>query len=128
MNKWIVGGVIAAVVVIGGLVFIMNQANAPSSDQPSGQVITVDTQVAIKNSAFTPRKITIKKGVTVTWTNQDSMSHNVVSDSDAPAGGPAKDAPLLGNGETFSHTYNTVGTFNYHCGPHSFKGTVEVVE
>lgn len=85
--------------------------------------------VIIENSAFTPARITVKKGTTVTWTNEDSMEHNVVSDDDAPAGGPPKTADLLSQGEVFSFKFDTVGTFPYHCTPHPFmQGTVEVVE
>ena len=37
------------------------------------------TSVAIANYAFTPQTLTVKAGTTVTWTNDDSVPHNVIS-------------------------------------------------
>lgn len=87
------------------------------------------TQVTIKNRAYSPAKVTIKKGTTVTWTNEDSMGHNVVTANAATGGGLPTTAQLLAKGEKFSHTFTEVGTFNYFCTPHpDMKGTVEVTE
>lgn len=87
------------------------------------------TQVTIKNRAYSPAKVTIKKGTTVTWTNEDSMGHNVVTANAATGGGLPTTAQLLAKGEKFSHTFTEVGTFNYSCTPHpDMKGTVEVTE
>lgn len=98
-------------------------------DNSSTPSESMTASVEIKSSSFTPASLTVKKGTTVTWTNKDSIGHNVVSDEDAPEGGPPKTADLLGQGEVFSFTFNTVGTFGYHCVPHPFmQGTVEVVE
>lgn len=109
----------------------MNTPSGTNSDNVpvnSGATST-SSSVTIENMAFSPSKITVKKGTTVTWTNKDDVGHSVVSDSDAPAGGPPKSAALFGNGGTFSFTYNTVGTFAYHCSAHPFmQGSVEVTE
>ena len=36
---------------------------------------------------------------------------------------------LLAKVESYSWTFNTVGTYTYHCSPHPYmKGIVEVVE
>lgn len=87
------------------------------------------TQVTIKNRAYSPAKITIKKGTTVTWTNEDSMGHNVVTANAATGGGLPTTAQLLAKGEKFSHTFTEVGSFDYFCTPHpDMKGTVEVTE
>ena len=86
-------------------------------------------QVVIQNRAFSPAKLTIKKGGQVTWINQDEVKHNVVADDEANSGGLPGDADLLAKGESYSHTFDAVGTFTYHCGPHpDMKGTIEVVE
>ncbi|MBC7764492.1 cupredoxin domain-containing protein [Microbacteriaceae bacterium] len=80
--------------------------------------------VAIENFNFAPTAITVKKGTTVTWTNNDSVKHNVVGDNlDALKG------PLLEKGKSYTYTFTTVGTFTYHCDPHPYmKGTVTVTE
>lgn len=99
-----------------------DQATPPPSPNPSNAAAT--KEVAIEDFAFTPATITVKKGTTVTWTNKDSVSHTVTGDSD---GGP--DSELFGNGESYSFTFNAVGTFAYHCAPHpQMTGTVIVTE
>jgi plastocyanin len=103
--------------------------NVPIDPNAANPGDSKTASVLIENSAFTPAKLTIKKGTTVTWTNNDNIGHNVVSDDDAPAGGPPKTADVFGQGEVFSFTYDSVGIFPYHCAPHPFmQGAVEVVE
>jgi amicyanin len=86
---------------------------------------TTTNTVTIQDMAFAPSSLTVKKGATITWVNKDSAQHNVVTDEGQPAGGPA--GPLLANGQTYSFTFNTAGTFKYHCQVHpSMHGTVIV--
>lgn len=85
--------------------------------------------IAIRDMSYSPSRLKITKGTKVTWTNNDTVGHNVVASVPSSSGGlPASNA-LFGRGETFSHTFETVGVFTYHCTPHPFmKGSVEVVE
>ena len=91
--------------------------------------ITVDippgaASPANSDNAYSPANITIKKGSTVTWLNQDSVKHTVTSDS-----GTTLNSPYFGQGETWSYTFNVVGKYSYHCIPHPWmKGTVTVVD
>lgn len=99
-----------------------NQATEPASED-SDQAVSTNS-VTISDFAFSPASITVKKGTTVTWTNQDSVAHTVTSDS-----GNMLDSPLFSEGETFSFTFNQTGTFTYHCTPHpQMKGTVVVTQ
>ncbi len=91
------------------------------------QTTTTQTQpqtynVEMKNFAFSPSTLTIKKGDTVVWTNRDSTQHTVTSDS-----GTELNSERLSQEETYSHTFNTQGTFSYHCTPHpSMNGKIIV--
>jgi len=77
--------------------------------------------VAIQGYAYSPSTLTIQKGANVTWKNEDSVQHDVVSDSSAFS------SPLLNRGETYTHQFNSAGSFSYHCSPHPFmKGTIIV--
>lgn len=77
--------------------------------------------IHISGFAFNPNTLTVSKGATVTWTNDDPSAHTIVSDSGAFSSGS------LGRGDTFSHTFTESGTFAYHCGVHpSMKGKVVV--
>lgn len=107
-----------------------NSANAPapSSTNPLPQQnSTANTSntsgVTIAGMAFSPATITVKKGTSVTWTNNDSVSHTVTGNN----GGP--NSSTLGNGQSYSFTFNTTGTFKYICAIHpSMTGTVIVTE
>jgi plastocyanin len=77
--------------------------------------------VTISNFAFSPETLPIKVGTKVTWTNNDSVTHTVTSDNGVFNSGS------LSPNATFSYTFNSAGTFNYHCSIHtSMKGTIIV--
>ncbi|HSW80299.1 MAG TPA: cupredoxin family copper-binding protein [Candidatus Saccharimonadales bacterium] len=104
-----------------------NMNMSPPPAQPSSSPNNQQTnKVTIDNFAFSPANITVKKGTAVTWTNNDSATHNV-KETDGKSGGPnSQDLP---NGQSYTFTFNTVGTFNYHCSIHpDMTGTVTVTE
>jgi len=83
-------------------------------------------KVNIKNYEFTPGKITVKKGTTITFENLDIAPHTVTVDDESIEGPKSK---LFGKGETFQYTFDEVGSFPYHCQPHPYmKGVIEVIE
>jgi len=95
----------------------------PSSSNSSTQPQSTNS-VSIVNMDFTPSSITVKKGTTVTWTNNDSVAHTVTADTNN-----AFDSGNLNPGKNFSHTFDTAGTFAYHCTYHSnMHGSVTVTE
>jgi plastocyanin len=99
-----------------------NSSSGSNNSQP-----TSANAVTISGFAFSPATMTVKKGTTVIWTNQDSASHSVIADSSDSAGGPS--SSLIAQGGTYSFTFNTVGTYAYHCGVHpDMKATVTVTE
>jgi plastocyanin len=57
-----------------------------------------------------PGTITVKAGQMVTWLNLSTSVHSVVSDSAAQP----FDSGGLGDGSTFSVTFQTPGTYHYH--------------
>jgi amicyanin len=141
-------GVIIALVLVGGLGFVIANNDSTSPDSPASQSGTdsnadltgtgSDSEaqpnekpaqsglVEISGSSYSPNKITVKKGATVTWTNLDSIEHDITPDNPSDE---FKQSELLKRGESYSVTFNTTGTYTYFCTPHSFmKGTVEVVE
>jgi plastocyanin len=79
------------------------------------------TTVSIKDFSFDPAGLTAKVGQEITWTNTGSATHTVTFD----AGGV--DSGSLSAGSTFKHTFDTAGTFTYHCSFHSaMQSTVTV--
>jgi plastocyanin len=82
-------------------------------------------QIAINISqfAYDPASAEVAKGDTVTWTNQDKVSHTVTADDGSFKSG------YLSNGQTFSHTFDQTGKFGYHCDVHPYmKGAISVIE
>jgi plastocyanin len=60
-------------------------------------------------------------GTTVTWTNNDSVTHTVTADAGA------FDSGALSPGHTYSFTFRTSGTYSYHCSIHrSMTATIIV--
>ena len=77
--------------------------------------------VVIKGFAFDPATLTVTKGTSVTWMNMDSAPHDVV------ATGNAFSSETLKNGQSYEHTFDETGTFEYKCGIHpSMSGKVVV--
>lgn len=94
---------------------------APASE--SSSVAATGNAVTIAHFQFSPQSITVKAGTTVTWTNNDSVSHTVTGDN----GGPGSSG--LSNGQSYSYTFTTPGTYTYHCTIHPMmKGTVVVTQ
>ena len=85
----------------------------PAAVEPPASVVQAHN-VEIKNFAFSPTVLTIKKGDSVAWINSDSAPHTVTSDSGNEIG-----SGTLPTGGTYSHTFNAAGTFEYHCSIHT---------
>jgi len=83
-----------------------------SSGDTSGDAGAAESAVDIKDFAFSPADLEVSVGTTVTWTNDDSATHTVTADDGS------FDSGDLANGATFSQTFDTAGTFTYHCAKH----------
>ncbi len=124
--------IVVVLVVVGAIVFLghrsqtaddsaVRQTDQPAANEQGGSAVT------ISDMAFSPSTVTVKKGTTVTWTNQDSVAHSVVSDTDSPNGG--LNSSTFAKGAQFSFNFTGAGTYKYHCGVHpSMTGTVVVTE
>lgn len=131
--------IIVLVVGVGILLYSNSQNNNSSTNNSSSSSISSDTSllnisssssqssskssILITNRLFSPSSITVPVGTTVTWTNQDSYSHNIVENTGAFNSG------LLSNGSTFSYTFTSAGTFNYNCSIHpDMTGSIVVTQ
>ena len=97
-----------------------NPGGNPGGGNPGGSNPGAN-DVWMQNNTFSPSTKTIAAGTTITWTNKESMNHNVTSNTGLFA------STTLGLGATFSYTFSTAGTFNYNCTLHSgMNGTIIV--
>jgi len=78
-------------------------------------------EILIQGMAFSPSTITFTAGTTITWTNKDGVPHTVTSNTGIFNSGS------IGSNGTYSHLFNTAGTFPYKCTIHpSMTATVVV--
>ena len=87
-----------------------------------GTPVTGVTHMNMQNFAYQMANIQVRVGTTVTWTNQDNAPHSVTFKNGM------KDSGLLSQGQSFSYTFNTSGTYQYYCTVHPYMvATVTVV-
>ena len=68
--------------------------------------------MTIDNFSLSPATLTVAKGTTVTWTNQDDIPHSII------LGGVGVHSKTLDTDGSFSDQFNKAGTFTYVCGLH----------
>jgi plastocyanin len=76
--------------------------------------------VQVGDDHFAPQTITVPVGTTVTWEVTGTHGHTVTSDTGVFDSGSTP----LKQGDTFSFTFNQVGTFPYFCMFHGGPGDV----
>jgi len=102
--------VLAAAVVLGLAV--------TGASQPASQATKA---VAIRATGFSPATVTIATGDAVKWTNRDTKNHQVVANNGSFA------SAVIRPGRSYSHRFNTAGTFGYRDALHpSLTGKVVV--
>ena len=140
MNSKIIGIVVAVIVVAGGGLYLVSHKDekdeykkttdasmehkSKTDETPAKSNVASDSSsVTIKNFAFDKPLMSIKKGTTVTWKNEDSAPHT------ATANDGSFDSKNLSTGNSFSFKFEKAGTFDYHCTIHpSMKASVVVTE
>lgn len=80
--------------------------------------------VVMKDIMFKPATISVAKGDTVTWKNDDTTNHDVTADDKSFSSG---DAGNIAPGDTYKNTFDKAGTFKYVCTIHpGMEGEVVV--
>jgi plastocyanin len=89
-------------------------ASKPAAVQSAAPVSNgIVKNVYIEQRAFDPDIITISAGTTVTWTNEDPISHRVVHLPELPADKELFHSEPFSKGESFSYTFQTAGRYYY---------------
>ncbi len=81
-----------------------------------------DLDVKIDNFTFSPQRLTVKAGTTVTWINKDDIPHTVASST------KAFKSKALDTDDKFSFTFTTPGTYEYFCSLHPHMTATVTVE
>lgn len=149
MNKGLIIGIVIllALIIIGGLVYYLVlmpskysmpvttpnvNSNAPLNTIPVNQAPVIPVtqappvnsgakivNITIANFAFNPANVSVNKGDTVKWINDDQVPHQI-----AIMGSTSQ---VLNTGDSYSVTFDVAGSFDYHCNIHpSMTGNVTV--
>jgi plastocyanin len=107
-----------------------DNGGASTSDQPAdtGGAASGGVQVSLKNIQFDPKDITVKPGETVTFTNDESIPHDVHKQS-GPGGDFSSGADGgMQQGDTFELKLDKPGKYDYVCHVHApgMAGTITV--
>jgi amicyanin len=89
---------------------------------PSAAARAAEVSIKIANFTFSPQRLTVKAGTTVTWTNDDDIPHTVNASNQAFKSG------ALDTDQKFSFTFATPGTYQYFCALHPHMTGTIVVE
>src|SRR5438034_3273613 len=97
-----------------GLVVLIGCSNSTTSPRCTGACVT------IQDFSFSPATLSVKVGTTVRWNNNGPSSHTTTSDNavwdSGPLAGPSGGGAYGGApGGSFQFTFNTPGTYSYHC-------------
>jgi plastocyanin len=100
-----------------------------------------DNVVTMSIDSFRPEEITVTAGTTVTWENTSGHGHTVTAyeggipdeaefwasgsfegEQAARDGWESNNGGVFYQGESYEHTFETVGTHQYFCIPHEDSG------
>ena len=83
---------------------VMTLTTTIAQDKQFDETLATITISSVANG-FVPASLTIKKGMTVTWTNRDTVVHSVV--------GSGFNSGDIKPGDSYTKQFNTVGAFDY---------------
>ena len=134
MKRWTyvaatLGAALLAACGGGGSGYSTGPNGTPTGTGTGGNANT--NQVTMQDQSFAPGTINVAKGATVTWTwptcdnsgyggyGSGCISHSVIFDDNVQS-------PVQTSG-TFTRTFTSAGTFDYHCGVHGAPMSGKVV-
>jgi plastocyanin len=107
--------------------------NSTLASQPTSANMSITNISIVKGGAdpnnelfYVPKVANITAGASVKWINNDAIFHTVTSGTPK---GPTKefDSGFIKGGDSFIHTFNNKGLFEYFCLPHPWMaGRVSV--
>jgi plastocyanin len=115
-------------------------ATTPSTMTSTPASVPAGPVINLSSLMFQPANTTVKVGTTVTWRNDEPITHTVTSgqfegvdettglrSSQQPDG--TFEAKLAGKGKSFSFTFTKPGTYRYYCDIHQgMNATITVAD
>jgi len=124
----------AAAIALAAALPALAQEQQQQAEEPAAVVEMTDLL------AFEPETVTVTAGETVEWRNVSEVRHTVTADpaeaaysgsAHLPEGAEPFDSGFVEPGDSWQHTFEVPGTYDYFCIPHEatgMRGTVVVEE
>ena len=112
------------IVLLTAVLFVSGYTGSNPSpvNSPNQMPGAAGPTITIQNFAFNPPTLSVPRGTIVTWINEDSVEHQIVSDS-----GTGFSSNPLPKSASYPNTVDNPGSFPYHGSIHpSMKRTVMV--
>lgn len=107
----------ALVVLVLPVTLAISVLTTGASQAQSDQTPTV----TISNFAYSPEPITITKGQSIRFVNNDDVGHTVTAEDGS------FDSKMLDKNKAWTHRFDKAGTYKYYCTVHpSMHGTINV--
>lgn len=110
----------------------MEYEEKPATSGPKTVDVSIPSGTAVPgcevtNECYIPASVSIKKGDTVAWSNDDTAAHTVTAGSAESGPSGAFDSSLLIAGGVYEHTFDSTGSYDYYCMVHPWMvGNVKV--
>jgi len=128
----IIGAVVVIVIIVLALYLGGLFGTSTPATPASAKIYDSGTCSTSANCGFTPTPLNIASNTKVTWTSNSSTTHTITEcvsmstscpNFDSSALSPTFDSGLsspIANGQTYSYTFKTAGTYNYYCQFHNW--------
>lgn len=114
--------VVASLFVIMTIIMASGCSKDNKDNQDGGNTNAPPNEVTIQSMSYNPSVLTVTAGTRVTWRNKDNVEHTVTSDQNL------FDSGNIAVNSSYSFTFNTPGTYGYHCQIHSGMTATVVVK
>lgn len=105
----VMAALLSSVCLVAAFYFTRAEKAAAAMPQPA-------SAVTLSNNQYSPAKLTVAPGTTVTWTNKEAKPHTVTAEDNSFTSKAMKE------NDTFSFKFDKPGTYAYYCAFHGAKG------
>lgn len=118
---------LAALIALGPAGAAAQSESAATEEAPGASVAMTD------ELTFAPNSVTIQAGERVVWRNTSNVRHTATLDPDEafqeglvamPEGAEEFNSGMIEPGETYTHSFEVPGRYQYFCIPHQAAGMV----
>lgn len=110
------------------VLFILMQDHAAFGDQNVIINQAADPECRFSKTCFLPYEAVIENGQKVTWYNDDSSVHSIISKSQKFGPSGIITSGSIMPGESFSYKFDSTGYIKYYCAMHPWMNGIVLVK